>query len=394
MSQTAQLSPPPLSPDLPCDRPQTERVSVLDGLRGYAVLLVMANHFFGATYADDGPLKWPFRFFQSGWMGVDLFFVLSGFLITGILWDTRTRPHYFRNFYARRTLRIFPLYYGTLLLVLLILPRFSQTIAQSLPQETWWLWTYTVNYGLAYTNGWQIFNTKYLMLAHFWSLAVEEHFYLLWPTAVRFLRWPLLLTTSLCLIVLAILARVAFFLIQPTDPLPAYLLTPCRMDSLILGAGIALVAKRYGIARLLIPALLVAPLTLGILGYWFIRFGRLEATGNQTSIFSYTLLALGFASLLVLVLNYKAAPLIRWLFASKPILFYGKYSYALYVLHALMIPLFWQGPIATAIRRFIPNYTCAELACALVWLLLASLAAYASWHLYEKHFLKLKDRFA
>src|SRR5581483_4595047 len=117
-----------------------------------------------------------------GWAGVDLFFVLSGFLITGILLDTTRSPHFFRNFYARRTLRIFPWYYGLLIVVFLIVPHLF-TVARPGVSDIFrhqaWLWTYTAN--IAFEGKHKIyFDADWLRLSHFWSLAIEEQFYLAW----------------------------------------------------------------------------------------------------------------------------------------------------------------------------------------------------------------------
>src|ERR1700761_8041685 len=94
----------------------------LDGLRGIAILAVFCYHFGGGSKSSNWLIQAWSSIADTGWMGVDLFFVLSGFLITGILYDTAHKPHRVRNFYARRSLRIFPLYYGVLLLFLLLTP--------------------------------------------------------------------------------------------------------------------------------------------------------------------------------------------------------------------------------------------------------------------------------
>src|SRR6185503_15568764 len=121
-----------------------------------------------------------------GVWGVDLFFVLSGFLITGILLETKGRPGYFRNFYIRRTLRIVPLYYAVLALLFFVLPigMFAQYDASLLQMHSvqGWLWSYLSNYRLGPETS---FSIPYV--SHFWSLAVEEHFYLLWPTVILLL---------------------------------------------------------------------------------------------------------------------------------------------------------------------------------------------------------------
>ncbi|HVG42973.1 MAG TPA: acyltransferase [Chitinophagaceae bacterium] len=145
----------------------------LDGLRGLAILLVVVYHNFGFI-----------NYFFFGWLGVDLFFVLSGFLITDILLKTREQPNFIRHFYTRRLLRIFPLYYLALILFLLLIPAANPTLlnVEYYRDNSTWL--------LLYLQNWlYIFNpTNQSALFHFWSLAVEEQYYLLWPFAVLLVK--------------------------------------------------------------------------------------------------------------------------------------------------------------------------------------------------------------
>ncbi len=160
-------------------RLSSQHIPALDGIRGIAILVVMMHHFtvYGGM-ASTNALDRAFRTLTlPGWVGVDLFFVLSGFLITGILYDAKEKRHYFRTFYMRRVLHIFPLYYVVLVIVFLIAPRLftADAALQSFTGEQWWYWTYLSNVSTA-LSGWH----EYLAFGHFWSLAVEEQFYLLW----------------------------------------------------------------------------------------------------------------------------------------------------------------------------------------------------------------------
>ncbi|MGH9886362.1 MAG: acyltransferase family protein, partial [bacterium] len=150
----------------------TEPVPALDGVRGAAILLVLAhnlNPFEGGRLVDQG-VSLAFNF---GWVGVQLFFVLSGYLISGILLDSREAPGYYRAFFGRRVLRIFPLYYGMLLVCLVILPALGLAPAALLADRAHsvWLWTYLINWV-------EPFGVPVAAFPHFWSLAVEEQFYL------------------------------------------------------------------------------------------------------------------------------------------------------------------------------------------------------------------------
>ena len=121
MSDRSNASAPGLSTSQAAVKEPLAHIPALDGVRGVAVLLVLAYHLLWAnSHTANRVAFWLLKFREAGWIGVDLFFVLSGFLITGILYDTLNDTHFFRNFYLRRVLRIFPLYYGVLLLVLLV----------------------------------------------------------------------------------------------------------------------------------------------------------------------------------------------------------------------------------------------------------------------------------
>ena len=170
-------------------------IPVLDGIRGLAIIMVLIAHF--TTILENYlkeffPVAGPVftKVALSGLMGVDLFFVLSGFLITGILLDTKDTNEFFKNFYARRFLRIFPLYYGVLFILFCILPKIItfDTAANEMAGHQWWLWAYLTNF--PGHPAWD--NSALFKLGHFWSLAVEDHFYFVWPFVVYFVSNRLL----------------------------------------------------------------------------------------------------------------------------------------------------------------------------------------------------------
>ena len=180
MPQLAQTAPP--AP------PARRHIPVLDGLRGLAVVLVLLFHLdrlSGAAWPD----RVLARLFGAGWVGVDLFFVLSGFLITGILVDTAAQRNFFRNFYARRALRIFPLYYALLVVGFAVYPTFAPAIHADRDWRLfldgqWWFWSYLANIRLAAVGG------APMNFGHLWSVAIEEQFYLVWPLLLL-LAWRL-----------------------------------------------------------------------------------------------------------------------------------------------------------------------------------------------------------
>ena len=225
--------------------PTGERVPVLDGIRGIAILLVMMFHFWAVGTAR---LSYPLeRAYSSiagmGWIGVDLFFVLSGFLITGILFDLRRNPDYFRIFYGRRIVRIFPLYYAALTVFFLVVPMLLTHLhhQRAFDVETGTAgkllaWTYLLNWyeGL---KGFQIIPHP---LQHFWSLAIEEQFYLVWPFLVLKLARRRLIQVCFGLMALGLTLKAVMYWIHL--PIAAYTWTICRADSLAAGAIVALAA--------------------------------------------------------------------------------------------------------------------------------------------------------
>jgi peptidoglycan/LPS O-acetylase OafA/YrhL len=360
-------------------------ILALDGLRGIAILLVLVFHF--APYAPG--LHVPtvlldrlyLRVSEIGWTGVDLFFVLSGYLITRILYDTKGSKHYFRQFYVRRFLRIVPLYYVALALFLIVLPlpHSFDWIRKDLRADAVWYWTFLYNMRVA--------GTGFLpsgALQHFWSLAVEEQFYLIWPIVVLWLGRKHLIATCAVAIVAALAYRLALsstgYVALPDVWMPA------RMDGLAVGALIALMARvPTGLAllrRWATPVAVAAALPLAIL----LRYNVALST------VAHTLTALLFGAILVLCLPVTPRSSLATGAASPILRFFGRYSYALYVFHN---PLLWFRPVFSL--AFIPTVFGSQLPAYLLWLAISIGATVAvavvSWHLLEKPFLKMKKFF-
>jgi peptidoglycan/LPS O-acetylase OafA/YrhL len=213
-------------------RDSGRHIPALDGLRGLAILLVILYHhtlmrqetLFDRVYVNLARL---------GWSGVDLFFVLSGFLITGILYDSKGSPHYFRNFYVRRTLRIFPLYYAVVFFSLIVLPRawpawgLTQLDRSAMEDRSQaWYWLYLQNFLFARDE-----NLGHPALAVSWSLAIEEQFYLVWPVVVSLLSRRHLIWTCGALILTALSLRI-WMVSAGVHPTTIYVLPFNRMDAL------------------------------------------------------------------------------------------------------------------------------------------------------------------
>ena len=199
-------------------------IPALDGLRGCAVLMVIVFHFFqeAAGHAGSSILRASF----IGSTGVDLFFVLSGFLITGILIRSKGGPHFIRNFYARRSLRILPLYFGFLLFSATLLPALTGD-----PRPSWMYWVFLQNVGMTFSDLASLSGTP----VHLWSLAVEEHFYLFWPFLVLAFSGNRLVRVLVFLIAGALALRIALI----ASGIGVGMFTPVRMDTLAAGAVVA-----------------------------------------------------------------------------------------------------------------------------------------------------------
>jgi peptidoglycan/LPS O-acetylase OafA/YrhL len=364
-------------------------VPALDGVRGVAILIVVVYHLtlWGHVIA---PIESLWAWTKMGHVGVDLFFVLSGYLITGILWKTRGSPTYLRTFFARRTLRIFPLYFFIVSVFAVVAPLVAphNPKLHEIAQHQIWLWTYTSNIAVALANVW-LFNA----LNHLWSLAVEEQFYLVWPFVVQRLARETLIKVCLALTGGAMVARWLLIAVIPGHDLGTYSLTICRMDALLLGAALALESAgpdaRANLAtwsrRLALPAAAVA-----------VAFSFGGLTNEQaapgvatpiTDVFVPTCWALAFAGFV----SACVAPTMLARAMGNPVLrFFGRYSYGLYVFHYPLHPVFEKlVPLQSFHSRWL-----GTLVFTLVGLGVSTVVAVLSFHLFEERFLSLKSRFS
>jgi peptidoglycan/LPS O-acetylase OafA/YrhL len=291
-----------------------------------------------------------------GWAGVDLFFVLSGFLITGLLLDARHRPDYYRRFYARRARRIFPLYLLYVAVLAVVAP------GAWLP----WYLTYTLNVRIALANGWA---PAVVGTAFFWSLCVEEQFYALWPAVVRRLDDRTLVRLCGVLAVVALLARL--WAVRAGHPFAAYVLLPARMDGQALGAAVAVLSRHPGgldrLARWAPGATALAALALAAL------IARTHYAGWDTALMQtvgYTSTAVASIALLVLAVARRAGVCDR-LTMLAPLRYAGRRAYGLYVLSGV------AALLAEALG--LPHGATTVLGVALAFVL-----AEASWHLIER----------
>jgi peptidoglycan/LPS O-acetylase OafA/YrhL len=340
-----------------------------DGLRGIAIAVVLLFH-----------LKVPGT--SLGWLGVQLFFVLSGTLITGILLDSKEKEGYFKNFYARRMLRIFPIYYITLAAVM------SYALTRGLDVGNW-------PYYLLYAQNYVLVGGAWAprfpgLLAHTWSLAIEEQFYLIWPLLVWMLSRRSVMTLSLLGIVGAAVFRWGI-VISGAEPGLAIAPLPAQIDALCAGAVVALLLRSNvsdpklfasAWAALVGSGLAVALLVManGPERYW----SPAEWVGGPGNFVFSTVAAVFFASLITLAI--LGVPTLSAVLKVRVLRHLGRISYGIYLYHypafflvdavehrlGLQWGSVWGGLLKVAV-----TYGCAV----------------ASWHLLEKRLLGLKRYF-
>lgn len=272
----------------------------LDGLRGLAVLLVFIVHF-GRGGHHLLLLKPWFYFADFGWSGVDLFFVLSGFLITRILLTQKNEDKFLLNFYFRRMLRIFPLYFGIIFFVFIALPQINNIFTNT-GNSKYWLILYISNLLPSIQGEGFIYKSILeLNLSHFWSLAVEEHFYMFWPIIILFNTNKSINYTCLFIIASAPLLRLILWNFN-FHPDVIYTLTICRIDSLAFGSIVALHEKKLINSKTYINASYLAVLSLFMFMIIHINlYENLIFTSKLMSTAGYTIIAAGYSGLIIIL---------------------------------------------------------------------------------------------
>jgi len=360
----------------------------LDGLRAIAFLLVFGIH-------TD--------YIRIGWVGVQLFFVLSGFLITSILLDMKKKlppKEYFAKFYGRRLLRIFPLYYFYLFAMLatatwLISIRYMPGVMRVFQDQVKYAFFYVYNFAAA-TYGFE----SSRLLGHFWSLSIEEQFYILWPLLILIVPEHSIRRLFLAGISAGPILRIAIMLLQRSGAVPilseqaaiaVYTLPFSHIDAFALGAYITRFALPHARRQLIFLSILL-PL-VGFASYYLATgvIGELSALGFYVTmpeayqyLWAYTLLNYFFAVIIYCVVREK-------MFVSflefKPLRYLGKISYGLYVYH---FPIVF---FAARIRGLGIEEPLAKPLTALIALVATVLIASLSYFLMEKPLLSLKERF-
>lgn len=369
---------------------RSRRIPELDGLRGIAILLVIASHYLVdiAVTRRGTPLFYLLQMGRLAWSGVDLFFVLSGFLIGGILLDVRQSPRYFQVFYSRRSCRIVPIYAAMCILWWLasrlsfIHP--STALAEAFPQPApWWPYlTYTQNFWMAYAGtvsiGWASVT---------WSLAVEEQFYLTMPAVIRYVSERTLLTLLCVGILSAASLRIVLFGILPRvqGAVAAFVLMPCRADSLLLGVLSAWLVRQDRFWRYLSTHLQMLPRALVVLaaGFIYLTVKAPLRSGWPMASVGYTWLAVLYLCVLLIAVAQTESVLARVL-RSRVLRWFGLVSYGSYLLHTAVLGLAFGF-----LRHHSPRIAgLGDFLVAALALVLTFAIAQISWSFFERPVVK------
>jgi peptidoglycan/LPS O-acetylase OafA/YrhL len=348
----------------------------LDGLRGIAILLVICCHNFNFV-----------PFLNFGWVGVDLFFVLSGFLITDILLQTRETKNFLPNFYIRRALRIFPLFYIMLLLFFVIVPFIAQFHEQYKyyhdNQEMTWF--HLINWLYIFQER----PNHNLLLNHFWSLSLEEQFYFIWPFLIllfKNLRW--LSRAIIFILVICIASRIISWSYWGGNYTGFCFHNMTRLDGLCIGSLIAIwrfqdirtLRKKF--FRFFVTVLGIHLIALLLAKTFFPGLPHFV-------FFGYTSICAIFGAIVFHAIS-KSAAATKFLLENKLLKYFGKISYGLYVFHWPVFIFFKLFVLNKLTTRGI-NYTYAEFIVATSAFVMATLLSILSYTYFEKRILALKD---
>lgn len=371
---------------------QSRRIPQLDGLRGCAILIVLVCHYVNnATAADAAYLPAILRAGLSlTWSGVDLFFVLSGFLIGSTLLEHRQSRHYYTTFYVRRSFRILPIYALCMLSFLAFTRWFPWRGQEALDWlvadhgPSWIYLAFGQNFLMAHTDS---LSPKWLSPT--WSLAVEEQFYLLLPLLIRLVPSRYLMRTLLALVVVAPLFRAWLVLGSGYGAVSAYVLLPARMDALLLGVIAAVLFRQPQFreqVRQSQRSIWICVILLGAALLFFAMQG-FGLGSVLMSVIGFSVIAYFYLGVLILTLCSKNATLSRVL-TFKPLRFLGQVSFFVYLFHYPVL-----GIVHHVLRGRTPSFADGVLP-TLLALGITLLAGWVSWHFLEKHLVGMGHRFS
>jgi peptidoglycan/LPS O-acetylase OafA/YrhL len=368
----------------------------LDGIRGLAILLVLVDHLLvGNNHTSSNVFNLLMEVRSSTYFGVNLFFALSGFLITGILIKTLDVPHYFKTFYSRRALRIFPLYYGFLFAILLL----TKLLHMQWNGWQYYYLTYTANLALWRTHIPLVLN--YFNISHFWSLQVEEQFYFIWPLVVYRVRRPEILARIALITCVAIFCLRVFLVAMKDNPHFSYVYLPYSptfscADNILFGcclSALLLTDRREAVLRW--APRVFALMAVVIMAIFLVNHG-LDWQGPDRPLqrliptLGFSLMGIGSTALIATALRQGWT---KSFFQNGILRFFGKYSYGIYVFHYSITGLL-QRPLRSFFTSHFHSKALSVILQAGIAGVVSVLVALLSYHLYEKHFLRLKRYFA
>lgn len=390
---------------------EARAIPTLDGMRGIAVLLVLAFHFAWTFPGDDPTTAVTFAdklavrmhaLLWSGWTGVDLFFVLSGYLITrGLVAPSKkTLGTRLKMFWMRRVLRIFPLYYAFIIVGTIAALAVAGTSAW-VPGPSYWV--YMQNYALAFDD------EVLRWTAHFWSLAIEEQFYFVWPIVALMVTRRRLIPTILVLVPAVVMLRAGMVFKGASVPALAsifhdehgiakfvYRATFTRADGLLLGAFVAVTQREaahpVSVAwrRLRFP--IFVSTTLALCGLYVMANG-LNDYDRRIMAVGYVVLALFFASIISMCADAVISDRARGFLSSRPLVACGKVSYGMYIFHWPLV--IFLVPRLVKMQAGMDVMTQMALASGVIvgGIAVSYVVAEISFRFFETPFLKLKGRF-
>jgi peptidoglycan/LPS O-acetylase OafA/YrhL len=350
----------------------------LDGLRGVGCLLIVVYHNF--------PFLHEYLFFS--WLAMDIFFVLSGFLITDILINSFGEKNYLKNFYVRRLLRVFPLYYTSLILFLFIIPalfRIPIRIDYFVNNQVYF-WTFTQNWLLIFHA-----QPSQSYLNHLWSMGVEEQFYLLWPLVFALIKKPKILLTLLVVLLLSFITLRFWLWTQQIPEMPYYgFYMFTRIDGICIGCMVALMQK---INKNFLSSFTGA-IVLGFALLNFLFYGinlRYHDSFPYLALVGFTTFSMIFGLLVHDIVN-KNSKLVTLIFDVRILKFLGRVSYGTYIFH-------W--PMFLLLNTWLVNWASVSLGfgrpqlfSSLLITILAYTTGFLSYRFFELRFLRLKKYFA
>jgi peptidoglycan/LPS O-acetylase OafA/YrhL len=363
-----------------------KHLSALDGLRGLAILLVFFYHYAGSLQrtAHSTSMHIFGSIFGLGWSGVDLFFVLSGFLITGILFDTQDDPAYYKKFYVRRSLRIFPIYYIFLAVYgLLAFLRLDGHFHLGHAAFLFYL-------GYPATLLWPALESvsPSVHFTHLWSLCAEEQFYLVWPWVISKLRTPFLIIGA-CLAAIFVAPALRTFFVLHGLHAWEYAFLPSRMDALAVGGLIAILMRGPGkslVEKWATPMFLASSLCVGAI--CIVRRTVYHADGLIGTV-GFTFIAIAYGALLILAIRHGS--LLERIFSLPLLRLFGKYSYGIYLFH---FPLSeFLSPKRETFISVTHSFAVGSITFLLVCLIINLGVAAVTFHFIESPIIGLKKRF-